>query len=298
MDDVDRQRDVRAVWSWLPAFRAIAETEHLPTAAALVGVTPPALSRTLRLLEDHLGQPLFHRRGRRLELAPAGAALRAAVRDAMRRVHDGLSELEGGSLVGPVMVAASGLVVPYVTQELVAFAADVPGVQPELVVPLDVRADLLAGRLDVAFQTATVVDPKLVTELLGEEPSSIWCGPGHPLFGQVEATVDAVLAHAFVAPPPLPSGQAAEGWPDHLNRHVSLRVHRMDIGADVAAQGAHLAVLPDVTARSTHQQLWRVPVDITPAVPVYAVRRQARAGAASAPQVLVDRVRARLLQTA
>ena len=212
----------------------------------------------------------------------------------MRRIHDGLGEVEGDGLSGAIMVAASGLVVPYVTQELVAFAQDVPGMTPELVVPVDVRADLLAGRLDVAFQTATVVDPRLVTELLGQEPSSIWCGVGHPLYGETSVSVDAVLQHAFVAPPPLPTGQAPEGWPDHLTRSVSMRVHRMDIGADVVARGHHLGVLPDVTARSTNKRLWRVPVDITPSVPVYAVRRHGRSGALSAPQQFVDRVRAKL----
>ena len=42
---------VSRIWNWLPVFRAVAETEHLPTASELLYVTPSALSRTIRLLE-------------------------------------------------------------------------------------------------------------------------------------------------------------------------------------------------------------------------------------------------------
>ena len=66
------------VWPWLPVFRVVAETEHLPTAAARLHVSPSALSRTIRLVEEALGEELFVRSARRIVLNSAGQRLLAA----------------------------------------------------------------------------------------------------------------------------------------------------------------------------------------------------------------------------
>ena len=90
---MERLRRVNRLWNWLPAFRAVAETEHLPSASALLGVSPSALSRTIKLVEEDVGRPLFDREGRQLRLNANGHAFLRSVRDAMRRVHDGLGEI-------------------------------------------------------------------------------------------------------------------------------------------------------------------------------------------------------------
>src|SRR2546428_9641776 len=87
---VSRFDSLHAVWSWLPAFRAVAETQHVGKAAKLLRVTPPAVSRTVRLLEDYIGAQLFSRAGRQLVLNSAGAPLLAPIREAMRPVEAGL----------------------------------------------------------------------------------------------------------------------------------------------------------------------------------------------------------------
>jgi DNA-binding transcriptional LysR family regulator len=59
----------------LGQFLRIVETGSMNAAARAVHLTQPALSRSLRLLEEELGVALFHRRGRGLVLTPAGRAL-------------------------------------------------------------------------------------------------------------------------------------------------------------------------------------------------------------------------------
>ena len=54
---------VSQVWNWLPAFRAVAESEHLPTASKEANLSASALSRAVKLLEDDLGVSLFVREG-------------------------------------------------------------------------------------------------------------------------------------------------------------------------------------------------------------------------------------------
>lgn len=58
-------------------FWAVAERGSLTDAARDLHVSPSALSVQIRQLEDHLGQELFERQGRRLVLTEAGAMARA-----------------------------------------------------------------------------------------------------------------------------------------------------------------------------------------------------------------------------
>ena len=51
---------------------SLAQTGSFSQSAAALFLTQPALSRSIRALEDELGQPLFDRIGRRSELTPCG----------------------------------------------------------------------------------------------------------------------------------------------------------------------------------------------------------------------------------
>ena len=58
----------------LRAFEAAARHLSLSLAANELNVTPAAISHQVRLLEDHIGLPVFERNGRGLALTDAGAA--------------------------------------------------------------------------------------------------------------------------------------------------------------------------------------------------------------------------------
>ena len=74
----------------LPTFRAVARLENLRAAAEEMSVTHSAVSQQMRLLEDQLGFQLFDRRGRRIVLNPAGAALLRSVEPALAQIDDGV----------------------------------------------------------------------------------------------------------------------------------------------------------------------------------------------------------------
>ncbi|WP_280693225.1 LysR family transcriptional regulator [Kitasatospora sp. GAS204B] len=64
-------------------FLAVAETEHVTDAAALVGTSQPTLSRAIVRLERRLGTPLFDRDRHRLRLNDYGRVYRRHVRRAL-----------------------------------------------------------------------------------------------------------------------------------------------------------------------------------------------------------------------
>ncbi len=99
------QRRQAALWGWLPAFRATAETGSLSAAARMLEVSPSAVSRSLKLLEEEIGEALFDRvEGSALRLNPAGVKLFTQVRTAMRLVDDGLPHAASRRLALPAGV--------------------------------------------------------------------------------------------------------------------------------------------------------------------------------------------------
>ena len=100
----------------LAAFRAIVEHGSLGRAAQHLHVTQPALSRTVRGLEERLGAPLFERQSTGMRLTPFGEALlphaAALLRGAAQAAEeiDALRGVARGTLrVGTVASAASHL---------------------------------------------------------------------------------------------------------------------------------------------------------------------------------------------
>lgn len=74
----------------LPTFRVVATLANLRAASEELHLTHSAVSQQIRLLEDQLGFPLFDRRGRRVVLNAAGAALLNAVEPALDQLNEGV----------------------------------------------------------------------------------------------------------------------------------------------------------------------------------------------------------------
>ncbi|MCC7074018.1 MAG: LysR family transcriptional regulator [Deltaproteobacteria bacterium] len=292
---MDRARRVHEIWSWLPAFRAVAETQHLPTAAAQLHLTPSALSRSVRLLEDALGQPLFHRVGRNLRLSDAGEAFLAAVRDAMRVVDDGMASVRGGLLEGALVVAAPDALLTLVLDVAIGLRA----AHPRLVVHVrqvpasETGPALLRGQLDVALVDSDGPHPRLTRTFLGSVTHALFVGHGHPLRGSKRVTTDELAVHPFVALDPARDG-ATDPWPAARTRTVALFVERSAIAADVCARGLHVAALPVSLGDA---RLFRLPVRLTLALPLFAVSRPTLLAGGKA-EVFLAAVRARLASDA
>src|SRR6478735_7393087 len=75
----------------LKYFQTVAYTEHISKAAAQLNIAQPSLSLTIKRLEDEMGTPLFHRKGRNIELNAAGEIL-------LKHVNRIFVELENAKL--------------------------------------------------------------------------------------------------------------------------------------------------------------------------------------------------------
>lgn len=272
---MDRFLNLLLIWNHLPGFRAVAETEHLPSAAKRLSVTPSALSKNLATLERNLGRSLFDRRGRKLVLNDAGREVLAQVREAMRGLDDTLQAIESAELRGPLRVISTSRVATSLFIEALPYLYRTqPRLEPWIgVTALDPEISLLCGEADLFLTESTRQRRGLHVELLGEFRNSIYAGTNHPLANRLDAPIEEILNYPFVAPPDL--DPTPDGWPVHLTRRVTLRADHMFTGLQVCAQGGHLGAFPDrvVAAHAPPGKLLRFDFSGLPPVSVHAVRR-------------------------
>lgn len=92
----------------LRSFEAAARLGGVGRAAEALHVTHGAISRQLRLLEEHLGVTLFERAGRGLRLTPAGLQLQAACAGAFAQIRDSVDALQRRQRPEALVLGCSG----------------------------------------------------------------------------------------------------------------------------------------------------------------------------------------------
>ena len=117
----------------LIGFEAAARHSSFSRAAEELNITQSAISHQIRTLEDHLGQPLFRRIGRRIELNDAGHDLLSTAQEALETVRHGVRRLNAYTKPGSVIVMMSpALAQCWFLPRLAKLREDLPGVEPWL----------------------------------------------------------------------------------------------------------------------------------------------------------------------
>lgn len=192
----------------LEYFLAVVDHGGVGRAAAALYVAQPSLSQALRTLEKDLGQPLFHRIGRRLVLNDAGRALVEPARQVVRGLAAARASVESvsGLAVGRVEMAATpSQAVEPLPSLIGAFTAKHPGMS------VAVRA---------AFTASSVIDMVRA----GAVEVGLLASTEEPRAAGVHFTSLGRQRFVLVTPPdgPFPAG--------HVVRHEELAGHRLIVG--------------------------------------------------------------------
>ena len=91
----------------LAAFEAAARHASLTRAADELGVTPGAVSKQVKLLEEQIGRPLFVRLHRALQLTADGEVVAAAMQDAFERVSATLRQVANSGGLRSVSIGST-----------------------------------------------------------------------------------------------------------------------------------------------------------------------------------------------
>jgi DNA-binding transcriptional LysR family regulator len=261
---------VLQLWNWLPTFWAAAEAQHWGAAGQRLGISTSAVSRTIRLLEEAVGAPLFERAGRNVRLNLRGQRFLAQVRDALSAVSTGLDALDDPHAdlrIATETPLSSGLLLPALH-----------GLE---------QRRLLVSQLDQRVATSALANAE-VDLLLGLSPlqrtdvSS--CFLGQLCFSRYAARGARVRAPAWAA---------LWGWHERNEPAPSLVLPDIDGLVRAACSGRYQVELPDPLAATFAHWLERLPGEPTQRTALFASRRVRRSVESEAPD-LIDIVTYRL----
>lgn len=154
-------------------FLKVAELGNFTRAAAEIGLSQSALSRSIARLETDLGQPLFERQVRQVTLTDAGQLLKARAERILALVEDTRAEIIDDDTTSTLRVGAIPTIAPFFLPGLLRqFAKDFP--QAHVIVQEDTTKNLLDrcshGEIDLAILALPVSVKYLeVLELFEEE---------------------------------------------------------------------------------------------------------------------------------
>lgn len=192
----------------LTAFISVAREGSLGRAAHALNITQPALSRTIRRLEDQVGAPLFERYTTGMVLTPAGQALLPHAESLQHEAElaiETINELRGltrGTIrVGAVASVISQLLPMAIGRVLERW----PRLQIEMVEGV---GDLLSGALlrheiDLVISTELPDHPEIqrFSELFWHDINTIVAGSSHRLRQQSRLRMVDIAQEKWVIPP-------------------------------------------------------------------------------------------------
>jgi DNA-binding transcriptional LysR family regulator len=236
-------------------FVAVVDSGNLSRAAERVAISQPALTRSIKNLEDMLGMDLLERKPRGVTPTEAGLALyrhAQIVLNACQRLTREVRELERG-VTGTVHVGVAAMYATHLTSQVAEILCEA---HPRLALVIneaffeDLLRQLNDGRVDVIFSNfpQVSVSPNLVLEPLTTVRSSIMAGRTHPLAGRRELTRADLVPHRWVIADQ-PHAQdsfekffSADGLPPP--RDV-FRTNSLNLMLSLVASGRFLSPLPE-----------------------------------------------------
>lgn len=188
----------------LRAFVALAEQRSFTRAAAQCHLSQPAFSALVRALEESLGQRLFDRSTRHVELSTEGRAFEPAARRVLAELDAALAGAADYATKrrGRVAIALlPSLAAGWLPGVLATFRARYPAIE------LDV-ADVLSeaciervrsGQADLAIAAIRADTPELMAEAFCSDRFHLVCPAGHPLLSaKVPPKPKELLPYPFI----------------------------------------------------------------------------------------------------
>lgn len=192
----------------LDHFLAAYEAPSLGRAAALLGLSQPALSKSIRKLEAELGVPLFERSTSGIvpthyaqTLARRAKAIRADIRSSIAE----LQKLKSGE-VGEVRMGTAPALSPHFLPRVVDLTiASHPSLGFAIYEGLydSLAQRVLAGELDFALTTLPFggIGAGLYADELFRDRFVVCCGATHALAGKKNLQAADLLAFPWITPP-------------------------------------------------------------------------------------------------
>lgn len=148
----------------LKAFIAVVERRSFARAAEQLGLSPSALSQTIRQLESRIGARLLNRTTRSVAPSASGEQLYSRVAPLFREMADAVAEaseatgqMSGTLRINTLGIAARTLIAPRLSR----FHRAYPDVALDIVVD-DALADIVSGRFDAGIRVGGQLEKDMI----------------------------------------------------------------------------------------------------------------------------------------
>jgi DNA-binding transcriptional LysR family regulator len=242
-------------------FVAVVDCGNLSKAAERVCLSQPALTRSIKTLEEHLAAELLERRPRGMVPTPAGEALYRYARLMLNEADRARAEVQAvqSGARGELAIGMAAMFADHIVDRAVA-AVCAAGNDVALTVTQGFLEELLEalrdGRLDLIFSNLSNVSlgDDLLVEPVLDLHAHVHAGADHPLAGvAVDKTMLLDQRWAVVDQPHmrdfLDQYFAADGLPVPA---FVVRTNSLNLIASLIANGGFIGILPDhvVTRRA------------------------------------------------
>jgi DNA-binding transcriptional LysR family regulator len=218
-------------------FLVLAEELHFGRTAQRLGVSQPAVSEAIQLLERRVGTRLFDRTSRRVGLTPAGFELRLRLAPILDSLDRALADTrdDAAGIAGVLRVGTTYTTfLPPALELSGAFSRAYPrcGVDYVSVDAYDPYPPLRHGQVDALVNWLAVDEPDLtVGPAIAQYERVLVVGRGHRLAGRASVSVEELADEAFQRPPAtLPTSLCDAILPQRTPSGRMIR--RMRIGHD------------------------------------------------------------------
>ncbi|WP_443091647.1 LysR family transcriptional regulator [Basfia succiniciproducens] len=157
-----------SIYGYLTVFHTIAAEGSIAGAARKLQMASPSISQSLKLLEQHIGLPLFNRTTRKMELTEAGHHLLASTQDAIAQLSVAVESVQDLSGVPKGVVRMTVPHVGYwliIEPHLAEFCDRYPDIQLEISIN-DGTVDILKEGFDLGIRFGDKVDEQMVAKKL------------------------------------------------------------------------------------------------------------------------------------
>ena len=230
----------RADLADLTAFVAIADARSFRAAASRLGVTPSALSHSMRQLEERLGMRLLHRTTRSVSVTDAGQRLLERLRPAINQIAGALEDLnqERERPMGRLRIYASHLASAVVVPIWGRFLSTYPDVHLELAVG-EAPIDIVARQFDAGIASHDRVPADMIAVRVTAPMKVVVVGaPSYFALRPPPRTPDDLARHNCVE---YRRGPDVFTWPFERNRksrHIAVAGRVMVNTPDLAIRAA------------------------------------------------------------
>jgi DNA-binding transcriptional LysR family regulator len=187
----------------LEVFMAVAEEKSFSRAGRRLGRTQPAISSSIKLLEDELSEPLFDRLGKSIKLTAAGELLTDYAKRLLRlrgEALDALGELRGLGR-GTLSLGANETTCLYLLPEVLAsFKRAYPQVQVDIqrAITRAITEKVVDGSLDFGIVTLPTHNPCLEAITIHQDDMALIVGPSHKLAARRSVQMTELANEPFI----------------------------------------------------------------------------------------------------